>query len=52
VKAIPATTVLFGTADFQNELYFMDASKHFTNGIWEPHQVPIKILVKLMRFIK
>jgi len=21
VKAIPATTVLFGTADFQNELY-------------------------------
>ena len=35
VKAIPATTVLFGNADTQNELYFMDSSRQFTSGVWE-----------------
>ncbi|MCO4837187.1 MAG: DUF861 domain-containing protein [Oceanospirillaceae bacterium] len=38
VKAIPATTVLFGNADTQNELYFMDSSRQFTSGVWERPQ--------------
>ena len=35
VKLQPATTVLFGSADTQNELYFTSTSKQFTSGIWE-----------------
>ena len=42
MKAIPATTVLFGTADVQNDLYSKDASKHFTSGIWERPQSSYK----------
>ena len=34
--------MLFGRANFQNELYFMDTAKQFTSGIWERPQISYK----------
>ena len=44
VKAISSTTVLFGRANFQNELYFMDTAKQFTSGIWERPPISFRFL--------